>query len=211
MWRVSTVLSLSGMSSAPPRSSQEVLDRGTAVHDAAMQIARGITPDPSPYQGYIDGVRKFFRDFAPGVFAVEERSVNEAIGLTGRIDLFAALMHQGMLLPYVIDWKTGSKAASHGPQTAGYKRLVASDDELWTATPWATLQRPRRMDFLKRAIVYLPGDGSCAFAPQDDPMDEYLFNSALAILQWRKQHGLLQVEDAAVPDQDADRVMEDGF
>lgn len=201
MWRVSTVLDISGLSTPMKKYEEETRTRGTIVHAANEALAEGYTPSASEqYSGYIDALALWYRTFAPHVIAVERRVVNRVKRLTGQIDIIALILLHNVLWPYVIDVKTGTKAPWHGIQTAGYKDLAMADDELWMLmgepfSKWDYLQR----DDLRRAILYLPGDGKYQWAVQQDPGDSYRFNAALSLMQWRHDHGLLTYTDPEQP------------
>lgn len=201
MWRVSSVLELSGLSTPMKAYAEETRVRGTAVHAAAERLAEGYALEPSPYADYTDGVVAFFHKFQPTVVATERRIVNRLKRLTGQLDLAALVEIHRRLHPFIIDMKTGSKACWHGIQTAGYKDLAVDDDALWAlfGEPFASWTLTERDAGLRRAIVYLPGNGKFQFAEQQDPGDHWRFSSALALLQWRHDNGLLSYVDAEQP------------
>ncbi len=89
-----------------------------------------------------------------------------------------------------MDWKSGSTAASHGIQAAGYVDLANADFCCRIAT-W------------ERAVVLLPGNGKYrVYAGADlDPQDVYLWRSALALVQWRYDHKLLTETDPENPEE----------
>jgi hypothetical protein len=111
---------------------------------------------------------------------------------------------KGWLAPHIIDVKTGQKAPWHGMQTAGYKDLVLDDDGVWKlmGEPYASWDILQRDEGLKRAILYLPGDGRFNFVPQTDRGDHYRFSSALSLLQWRIDNGLLSYTDEEQPNEE---------
>jgi hypothetical protein len=205
MWRVSTVLDISGCSTPKITYAEETRVRGTAVHAANEALAEGYTPhvEVPEHQPYIDGLASWYRGFAPQVIATERRIVNRSKRLTGQIDLVALIADaRGWLDPYIVDVKTGSKAPWHGMQTAGYKDLALEDEDLWALMPppfskWSYLDREKG---LRRSIIYLPGDGTAAWVVQNDPSDHYRFSAALGLMQWRYEHGLLTYTDPEQPD-----------
>jgi hypothetical protein len=212
MWRVSTILRLNGLSPELPEFTDETRDRGKAVHAANEALSEGFQPaDEAQYQGYIDGLRQWYREYTPHVVASERRIVNRIQRLTGRIDLHALVPFgaQGRRSPTVIDVKTGTgEAAWHGIQLAGYASLSAEDGALWGL--FCQLDQNlivrdayQRHVLLKRAVLYLPGDGTFKWREKADPEYSYLFRAALGLTGWRYDHGYLQYTDAENPNDDA--------
>lgn len=204
MWRVSSILELNGLSTPKVRYEQSASERGTAIHRAAESLAEGYDPaiEKPEYAPFIKPLQQWFRERQPHVIATERRIVNRNKRSSGQIDLTAILEGaRSRVQPYIIDFKTGVPQPWHGIQTAGYKDLAVDDDDLWQAMgePFASLGVAGRDTALQRAILYLPGDGSYTFKPQDDPSDHWRFSSALGLLQWRHDHGLLTYTDEEVP------------
>jgi hypothetical protein len=201
MWRVSSILELSGLNTAPIPFTEAVRERGTAVHRAAESLAQGFTPDVDPdYQGYVDGVVEWYRTIHPEVVAIERRIVNHTLQLTGRLDIVVIENDA----PTIVDVKTGGESHWHGIQTGGYHMLACEDDELWQlmGDPWAGLSRAARYQRMRRANLYLPGDGGHRWRPKLDSTDLYLFRAALALQQYRFAHGLSTYVDPENPDED---------
>lgn len=208
MWRVSTVLELSGLSTAPVRMEPKHRERGTAVHSAFEAMSEGYQPATNnpEYEPYISGAKEWFEEYEPEIVANERRIINRFRRLTGKIDLVAIL--DGV--PYVIDLKTGQEAPSHGIQTGGYYGLAVEDNELWEMMGrpfFGKLTELQRRMTLKRAILYLPGDGRKRWRVQNDPRDVYLFDAALSLMHFRHEHGLLSLTDPEDPDGDSRAVI----
>lgn len=202
MWRVSSVLELNGLSTAHKRMDEIYRTRGTAIHTANEALAEGYTPivERPEWQGYVDGLADWYRKFEPRVVALERRIINRVAKCTGRIDLFAVVEED----PYVVDVKTGGEAAWHGIQTGGYHMLAIDDDELWKmfGEPWSRLSAWDREKKLKRACLYLPGDGKSYWRRKADPQDCHRFRAALDLTRYRYEHGLLLHVDPEQPDDD---------
>ena len=200
MFRVSTVLSLNGLSTPLGNFGPGPLARGTAVHAACDALASGYTPIvEAAHAPYVDGFREWFVKFEPTIVFTERRVVNRMRRLTGRVDLGVVVADT----PYVVDIKTGTSAAWHGLQLAGYQWLASSDDELCRRYEKAyNLAQGRPETTLHRAVLYLPGDGSYKWVIQRDPQDAYIFRAAHALLCYRHDHGLLDYTDPEVPDDD---------
>ncbi len=198
MWRVSTILSISGLST-PRQFSPEARDRGTAVHTIAEGFALGKSFDFAiEHEPYADALAAWFRDFKPQTLFTERRITNREKRITGRVDY-------GCILPdgdhTIVDFKTGSPAPSHGIQVSGYCDLANDDKELTelllkhTFGPWS------------RAILYLKDNGKYDWRGpirllQDGPQDTYLWRSAHSLVCWRFDHGLLSITDSENPDDD---------
>lgn|SRR3990167_6032150 len=204
MWRVSSVLSLSGLSTPHAAMDESYRERGRAVHSACEALAAGFSPDvDEAHQGYIDALRLWFQKESPTIVAMERRIVNRLLGLTGRIDLVVVL--DGKI--YVVDVKTGSPALWHRWQVALYAILVCDDRELWRQVSDSDLVKDasRQMSdplVIGRADLYLSADGNPRWKPHTDPSDFYIARSALALLHARHDAGLLQYVDPENPDDD---------
>lgn len=193
MWRVSSVLKHTGISSPPPQA-EAVLAltrwRGTAVHLVAEAHAKKQqVVVPTGIDRYTDGVRMFFKEMDPDVLFAEHRVVSRQQRVTGRIDLGAIVGGE----PLVLDWKSGQPAPSHAIQTAGYGDLADRDDYLKSLLPtgsssWA------------RAVIYLSGNGRYKFVVNREPRDRFLWRSALALVAWRYDNGLLKETDPEHPE-----------
>lgn len=206
MWRVSSVLRLNGLSQDLPEFTDETRDRGTAIHAANEAIAEGFEPVIArpEYVGYVDGLRSWYAEHQPVVVDSERRIVNRFKKLTGRVDLHA-IVHGS---PFTIDVKTGTgEAAWHGIQVAGYNLLGVEDDELWQLfgavdARYKSLTTLNRDRALRRAVLYLPGDGTFKWRVKENPQDSYYFRAALAITVLRHEYGLLRYTDDEQPKDD---------
>lgn len=196
MWRVSSVLTLSGLSQ-PYRLSQPAADRGTAVHAAGERLGQGHLYDQpeDSHAPFVDALQQWFADFKPTVLFTERRVTNKAMRLTGRIDL-GCLLDDAAL---IIDYKTGSPAPSHGIQVCGYCQLADNDQSLCdlllkhTFGPW------------DRGVLYLKATGKYDWRGplrllKDGPHDRFLWDAARALVQWRFDHGLLALTDPDNPE-----------
>ena len=201
MWRVSTVLNLSGLSTQH-QFSQPARGRGTAVHDyvEAKALKKEAIVYANEHEPYIVACDQWFADFKPKVLFTERRVVSKQKRCTGRIDL-GVIVEMALGEHVIVDVKTGSQADWHGIQVAGYCDLANDDPELTnlllkhTFGPWS------------RAILYLQDNGKYKWhGPlellQRGPQDTYLWRSALALIQWRFDHGMLSITDPENPDDD---------
>lgn len=206
MWRVSSILRHAGLSSVPYGASESVRERGLSVHRANEALAFGYEPvvERPVYQQYVDGLARWYREFRPSVVSVERRVINRDMSLTGRIDLIAVVNG----IPYVIDVKTGGKAAWHAVQTAGYQSLARADLDVVSSICDIPDVDPDVPFEIRRGVIYLPGNGACQWSVFDDAYDEYVFGSALELTRWRYRHGFLTETDPERPDDDM-RMKED--
>lgn len=191
MWRVSSVLREVGLSVAPKVTAGRLAAanvRGTGVHSQAEAYAYGEAVDEVlAWATYMDGVKAWFADFQPEVLFTERRVTNRGMRLTGKIDL--GIMYNGQ--PTVVDYKSGAGSPSHGLQVCGYVDLANNDPELARLAggrPW------------RRAVLRLPGNNTYKWAGGEafDQRDPFMWRSALALVQWRFDHGFLNYTDEAV-------------
>lgn len=156
--------------------SEEGATRGRYVHQACHYYDMGWLDeevlDPA-LKPYLDGWVKFLNDTEVKIIWSEERIDNERLGVTGQPDRIIEWPTVGFA---VVDIKSGSLSDWTGIQLAAYKLLLLNDG--WdTAKP------------LKRFAVNLPGDGTYKVKEYKDRGDEGIFLAALAIHNWRKNHG----------------------
>lgn len=201
MWRVSTVLSLNGLST-PYAFSETARDRGTDVHAFnhryALQRAAAVADD-DPYAPQKRALMRWYREFEPTVVAVERRFVSHEKRLTGRIDL--AIVHRDRAI--IVDLKTAGPSPAHSIQVCGYCDLAHDDQALTdqvlkhTFGPW------------ERAILYLKENGTYHWRGpmtllKEGPQDQFLWRSAHALVCWKFDHGLLTITDSETPADDGD-------
>ena len=156
--------------------SEEGATRGTYVHQACHYYDMGwldeevLDPALVPYlQGWV----KFLNDTGVKIIRSEERIDNERLGVTGQPDRIIEWPSVGFA---VVDIKSGSLSDWTAIQLAAYKLLLLQDG--WdTAKP------------LKRFSVNLPGDDTYKVKEYKDRADEGIFLAALAIHNWKANHG----------------------
>ena len=144
-------------------------------------------------EAYRAGIRLWIDEIKPIVIMTERRIVNERRQNTGRIDLLAVI--EGDVT--VVDWKSGSEGVGHGILLAGYESLIQADPDVCRAIREKTGAPPPTR--LKRLNVYLPGNGLYQQRWRTDLHEHYLWQSALALVQWRHSVGYLKHVDPAVP------------
>ncbi len=146
----------------------EAAERGTAVHLACEQMDLGTLnyrPISSEHLGFLDAYARFFAEAKPVWSTVEEQVCDATVGYAGTLDRSGLL--NGVWT--VLDIKTGPPAPWHGLQLAAYARILG--------------RRPQRFD------LYLAADGTYRLEPQRTRTDEANFLAALAVAQFRRQHG----------------------
>ena len=148
--------------------------RGTYVHKACHLYDIGEldeeTLDPTLIP-YVEGWKKFTEDTKVVLLHIEERITSEALQLAGQPDRIVDWPGIGLA---VIDIKSGSLSDWTALQLAAYKLLAKKEHEY---------------HFLKRFAVNLPGDGTYKVKEYKDRSDEGIFLAALAIHNWKKNHG----------------------
>jgi hypothetical protein len=197
VWRVSTILGEAGLRKpfqGPADRLAAGYRRGTALHAVLEAYAYGEQgPDAVPgLDEYVDGIRGWFDEFTPTVLFTERRVVNRRQRVTGRIDL-------GVLVdgePVIVDLKRSDEQPWHAIQTVGYCDLADADEEL------RDVARRCGAKSWRRANLYLPGNGRYHWETRVDPRDPFLWRSAVALTQWRYEHGVLTRLDPERPDDD---------
>lgn len=137
-------------------------DEGTLDYDALDDGLRG----------YVEAWRKFKHEAGNGkmeIISIERRVSNRKLRYAGTLDRLFKWGHQS----WVLDIKTGSKAAWHSLQTAGYAECL----------PKSWLH--------KRGSVFLKEDGTYKLDVHDDFSDVHVFLSALNLYHWKSEKGLL--------------------
>jgi hypothetical protein len=138
------------------------MERGTVVHEALSMAARGdldeATLDPV-IAPYLPPWRTWMQQSGVRVLTTEERIKNEALGLSGGIDLVCEIDSRIT----VVDYKTGAEEEWHRLQTALYAILwqgkvggpTPSRGSLYLEPGIAPLWRPHvhQIDFTRAKAV----------------------------------------------------------
>lgn len=117
---------------------------------------------------YVMAWEKFLVDNYVKVEAIEKMVSNRSRRYAGTLDRVAKVGRWN----YVIDIKTGSKAAWHSLQTAAYAECLIGR-------------------YRYRASILLAGDGNYKFEKHDCLSDRDVFLSALNLYHWKAEKGLL--------------------
>lgn len=154
--------------------SEEGATRGTYVHQACHYYDMGwldeevLDPALVPYlQGWV----KFLNDTGVNIIRSEDRIDSERLGVTGQPDRIVEWPKVGFA---IIDIKSGSLQPFTAIQLAAYKLLA---NEAYQPANY------------KRFAVNLPGDGTYKVKEYKDRADEGIFLAALAIHNWKLNHG----------------------
>lgn len=144
--------------------------RGRYVHEACELVDDENLGEVDPLIApYVAAYECFLRDVKPQWAYVEYRVHDPHRGYAGTLDRCGFLNGKWVIL----DIKTGGEHPWHGPQTAGYARLM----------PHSSGLKPDRY------ALYLRHDGSYRLKPLVARTDESTFFAALAIAQFRRAHG----------------------
>ena len=114
----------SDFSHIPAKRLEAAASRGTAVHDACANIARGlmVMNITEEIKGYVESYRRWFDFMADEVLLIEERLVDTALLYHGEPDLLIKAKHGEIIL---IDNKTPVQLQTTWKlQLAGYRNLV---------------------------------------------------------------------------------------
>jgi len=146
-------------------------DIGIAVHKAIELDLDGdldeSTIDPA-WSGYFEGWLRFKFESGFIVAQAEHKDYSERYGYAGTLDLLGELPNTGGAL---IDTKTCAVLMpSVGPQTAAYAELA---------------KKPR----INRYALQLTPEGKYSLVACTDKSDWAVFQAALTLHRWRKQHG----------------------
>ncbi len=136
-------------------------DEGTLDYDA---LDEGLKPYLRAWEG-------FMRAVDAKIVLIEERVFNPTLRYAGTLD---RLLEWGGRL-WLVDIKTGSKAAWHSLQTAAYAECLGT---------------PRRAT-VHRASIVLAEDATYKFSPHRSSSDRDVFRSALNLYHWKSEKGLL--------------------
>lgn len=162
--------------------SEEGATRGTYVHQACQYYDAGELDEESldpVLIPYVEGWKKFLEDTGFQVVASEKRMTSKIYKFTGQPDRIGQWPSVGLC---ILDIKSGSLQAWTAIQLAAYKLLVLENDDLNIAGVITT-------PYIKRFAVNLPGDGTYKVKEYKDRADEGIFLAALAIHNWKKNHG----------------------
>ncbi len=133
-------------------------DEDTLDYDA---LDEGLKP-------YVMAWERFLNENNAEIEAVEQRVCRHHGTYAGTLDRI--IIMRGWR--WVLDIKTGSKAAWHGLQTAGYADCLEG--------------------LFRRACIILRDDATYKFYEHEDAQDFHFFRSALSLYQWKSEKGLLK-------------------
>ncbi len=153
--------------------NEEARTRGTYVAQATQFYDEGTLDYDAlddELKSYIMAWEKFLVENDVQVVNVEMMVANLARRYAGTLDRLIILREQRWLL----DIKTGSKAAWHALQTAGYSMCIVGP-----------------IGWHHRASILLQDDGSYMFHKHGEPSDRDVFLSALNLYHWKSEKGLL--------------------
>jgi ATP-dependent exoDNAse (exonuclease V) beta subunit len=170
---VTKALKLAGLIDVS-HSSQEAMDRGTAIHAACEywdQDDLDVTGMPEFIRPYLDGWIKFRKEFPCQIEAVEKQIDHDTYHYSGRVDRIVRTDSRFCIL----DIKSGQPAPWHALQSAAYAAAVAKQSGEVVG---------------KRLAVYLNDDGSYKLVEHTDRTDWNVFAAALAVANWKRNHNL---------------------
>ncbi len=140
-------------------------ERGHIVHYATELLDKGVLDESSidpALVGYIDGYRKFLRDYRIAKFEAIERIISNSLGFAGTLDRLA-VMSTGLRLLY--DIKSGVKEPlAHQLQLTAYN-----------------ISLPKKEQADELGCVYLDAGGTYQFEPYKE--DRYGW---LTVFNWYK-------------------------
>lgn len=176
---VTTVLKpWSPISKLPEHVLEYGRERGELVHLATALDDQGILNEDQlepEVMAFVEGWRKFRRDWNYTPTMIERRFVHTRWGYAGTMDRFGHGVHpkkkKTMHIP--LDIKTGVADPTHGPQVAAYAQPLSDTKH--------------RIDL--RLTVYLK-PGSYEVDEHTSLHDWTIFVAALQWHQWRKTHNL---------------------
>jgi len=150
--------------------------RGTWVHKACHYYDEGDLDWESikdkPYEGYVRGYVKFTEDYGLSIIAVEKPIYHRTYLYATTPDIIGKIKTHPE--PAVIDRKTG---------------LV----EPWVGLQLAAQEAAARLKYnlgpCRRYALNLKPDATYKLIPFKDRMDERVFLSALAVVNWKTNHG----------------------
>lgn len=152
--------------------NDEARMRGTYVAQATQFYDEGTLDYDAlddELKPYVMAWEKFLVDANVRIDHIELKVANRRRRYAGTLDRDARL--DNSLTPWIIDIKTGAKAAWHGLQTAGYAGCVRG--HRW------------------RASIILQDDATYKFEEHTGASDRDVFLSALNLYHWKAEKGLL--------------------
>lgn len=168
---------ISDFSGVPPDVLQRAADRGTAVHQACWFDDQNdldeSTLDPSLH-GYVAAWRRF-RDEQQIKITLIETRVYSSLGFAGTFDRLVEMPKWGEAM---LDLKTGEETASWRIQLAAYVKGFYG----------------KLAPKCRRGAVKLRQDGTYSlhwYEMREMARDWNVFAGALAVYQYRKEHGIL--------------------
>jgi hypothetical protein len=174
---VTTVLKCwSPISKVPDWKLEDARLRGELVHAATAFLDEDdldLSSVDDEVMGYLEGWRKFRRDYSFVPTMIERRLAHLRWGYAGTPDRFGEWAYKGYVRSVLIDIKTGFEDPTHGPQTAAYAQAIQDSGTRVT----------------QRATVYLsPGD--YRVETYTGMQDWTIFMAALQWHRWKQRHGL---------------------
>lgn len=152
--------------------NEEARTRGTYVAQATQFYDEGTLDYDAlddELKPYVMAWERFLVDANVRIDHIELKVANRQRRYAGTLDRLARF-GSGQT-PWIIDIKTGSKAAWHGLQTSGYGYCIHG--HFW------------------RASIILQDDGRYLFYEHCDSSDRDVFLSALNLYHWKSENGLL--------------------
>jgi len=139
--------------------------KATELHDAGELDEDSLDPVLRPY---LDGWKAWCAATGWKPFAREERVGNATLGIAGTLDGRGFI--DRIKGPVIVDIKTGSASAWHGPQLGGYSLCMTT---------------PHRL-----LAVYLSDDGRFSQKEYNARESEAVFTACLTLLNFKEAHNL---------------------
>jgi hypothetical protein len=174
---VSTILKEAGFIANLERFTEEGRDRGKAVHKAIEVHCRGAHCFKSPaLDPYINAFKNFEKDCDWVSELVEHKmACDQYAGTCDNIGMF-----QGNRA--ILDVKTGAISATTGLQLVAYEKLYRGEVE----------NAVLKIVNIKRFALQLTDTGRYILTEFKERSDSYIWDSAVAIYHWRRNHGLIK-------------------
>ncbi len=152
--------------------TDEARQRGTYVAQATQFDDEGTLDFEAlddGLRGYVEAWRKFKREAGfTKILFIEQRVCDPELAYAGTLDRLLRWGHPSY--PWVLDIKTGAKAAWHCLQTAAYAGCL-----------------PGVASGYRRGSVILKEDGTYKFIKHSDWNDWRVFQAALSIYHWKSE------------------------